>query len=533
MSDFKPPVTVQKKKDFFQRFGPVLVIAAVIAIAAAALLLSQDEEEPRRTTRRSTPTQQVEAPTEAATEAATEAVTEAPTEVATETATEAATEVATETATETATEAATETATEAATEIATEAATEGAVAGGEATEAATETATEIATEAPTEAATEAATESPTEAPTEAATAVEAPTEAATEAATESPTEAATEIATEVATEAPTEAATEAATTAPTEAATEVATEAATEAPAPTETVQVTMFVPYIPNVQFAPLYVADAKGYFAEEGIDFEIEYSFNESDGVDRVAINELQFAIFSGEQVPLARAQGKPLVYVMEWYHRFPVGVVVPADSTIQGPEDLAGVTLGTPTLGGASYVGLRALLNTVGLTEEDLRLEIISFTVPEQLCEGLIDAGTVYVVNEPLTITQQCFEVRVIEIAEYITLVSNGLVTNEETIENDPDLVRRMIRAIRRGIEDTIANPDEAFELSLPYITDLPEDQRPTQRQVLLNAIPLWEAENIGETNPEAWEATQQVLLDMNLLREPLDDLTQAYTNEFLPE
>ncbi len=302
-----------------------------------------------------------------------------------------------------------------------------------------------------------------------------------------------------------------------------------------EQTRITLFMSYIPSVQFAPVYVAAERGYFAEEGIDIQLENNFNENDGVERIANNDLKFGLISGEQVLLARANARPLVYVFEWYHRFPVGIVSPAEENIVTPEDLAGRVVGVPGPYGASYIGLRALLEAGGLTEDDLEeLRSIGFAAPENVCERKVDASVVYIANEPLTIENDCFPVNVIEVSDYANLVSNGLVTNETTIRENPELVRGMVRALRRGVADVIADPDAAFDIAVPeYVPDLPEGQYATQRQVLYNSVSLWYSDNLGHTDPDAWKITEDILIDAGLLDAPLDDLTACYDMTFLEE
>src|SRR5215207_8718564 len=121
---------------------------------------------------------------------------------------------------------------------------------------------------------------------------------------------------------------------------------------------------YIPNIQFAPFYVAIQKGYFHEVGIEIDFDYSF-ETDGVAMVGAGELPFAIVSGEQVLLARAQAVPVVYVWQWFQRYPIAVISKAAAGIETPEMLAGRSVGLPGFFGASYVGYAGLLSAAGLT------------------------------------------------------------------------------------------------------------------------------------------------------------------------
>lgn len=290
---------------------------------------------------------------------------------------------------------------------------------------------------------------------------------------------------------------------------------------------------FIPNVQYAPFYVAVEKGYFAEAGIEIDFDYSF-ETDGVTLVGVGELPFAVVSGEQVLLARAQEIPVVYVLAWYQDYPIAVIAKADSGIESPADLVGKQIGLPGLFGASYIGLRALLNVADVSEADVTLDSIGYNQVEALKVDQEQAVVGYVNNEPIQLAAMGQEVIVIRVADYVKLAANGIITNEETMAENPELIRAMLKAILRGLADTIADPDEAYEISKNYVESLAQadaDAEAVQREVLALSIELWLAERLGFSQAEAWENMLQVLISMELLTEPLD-LEAAFTNEFLP-
>ncbi len=295
-------------------------------------------------------------------------------------------------------------------------------------------------------------------------------------------------------------------------------------------VHIKLPVGYIPNVQFAPLYVAIDKGYFKQAGIEIEFDYSL-ETDAVSLVGANNLQFAVVSGEQVLLARAQGLPIVYVCAWYQQYPVAVVSKVEQGIKTAADLRGKRIGLPGLFGANYIGLDAILFSAGLTEKDVTLDSIGFNQVAALAADKDQAVSVYTTNEPVQLAAQGYKLNEIRVADTLELASNGIITNEQTIAKDPDLVRRMTSAFLKGLADTIANPDEAYKISEKYVPNLNQQNQTIQKEILSRTIELWKTSHLGLSDPQAWQNMQGTLLKMGLLKKPLD-VGKAFTNQFVP-
>ena len=303
-------------------------------------------------------------------------------------------------------------------------------------------------------------------------------------------------------------------------------EPAAEEPVAEELIAINLPMGYIPDPQYAPYYVAVEKGYFAEEGIELSFDYSF-ETDGVALVGAGERPFAIVAGDQVLLARAQDLPIVYVLEWFQKFPIALVSKADAGIEVPADLAGRNLGLPGFFGASYIGYLGLLSANGLTPEEVNANDIGFTQVESLVTDQSEVVVGYANNEPIQLSGMGEDVNVLYVADYIDMVANGIITNEETIENNPELVQSFTRALLRGLQDTLDNPEEAYEISKNFVEGLDDSRMP----VLEASLDMWDADTLGASDLASWENTQSVLLEAGLLDAPLVDLEAIFTNEFI--
>jgi NitT/TauT family transport system substrate-binding protein len=283
---------------------------------------------------------------------------------------------------------------------------------------------------------------------------------------------------------------------------------------------------FIADPQYAPFYVAVEKGYFAEEGFEIEFDYSF-ETDGVQLVGNGNLPFAIVSGEQVIMARAQEIPVVYIMEWFQKFPIAIISRAEAGIQEPADLSGRSVGLPGFFGASYVGYVGLLSANNLQETDVNASEIGFSQVEAFLTGQVEAVVGYANNEPLQLAAQGEEINVIYVSDYIDMVANGIITNEAFMAENPNQVEGFVRAVLRGLADTLADPTAAYEISKKYVEGLDDGRM----NVLEASLEMWQAETLGLTDAASWEQTQAVLLQISFIDAPLANLEAVYTNRFV--
>jgi NitT/TauT family transport system substrate-binding protein len=345
-----------------------------------------------------------------------------------------------------------------------------------------------------------------------------------------------------------------------------------------------LLLTFMPNVQFAPAYVGIEAGFFEEAGFNVSLDY-LDENVIVDLIATSEDQFAVVSGEQVILSASQSRPVVYVYAWFQDYPVGLVYSSELEVETMADLTNMRVGIPGRFGASYTALGAFLTASGMNETDIAVEEIGFNAPEVFCVGAVDAAVVYINNEPLQIQNRAdagdcgdvTEVSVLPISSAIELVSNGLVTNQDSVENDAEDVAAFVGAFDSALALTINNPARAYLMSATHVEGLlpPSDEYQTalealaaeqdvflesnpereaiaesraamyeslaaefdadtllQFEILLASIELWDAEQLGLTNAESWVNMQDTLLGLGHLTDAVD-LETLYTNEFLPE
>jgi NitT/TauT family transport system substrate-binding protein len=213
-------------------------------------------------------------------------------------------------------------------------------------------------------------------------------------------------------------------------------------------------------------FLAEDRGYFAAEGLDV----SFDQGDGaatpIPKVAsgaydmgfgdINALiEFAARKPDEAPVA-------VYVM--FNRPPFAVAVKAASPIRDPKDIAGKRLGGPANDGALKL-FPAFCSVANIDCSAITVVNVQPQLREQmLMQGAVDGVFGYINTIRFSAKAMGVDpdsqLRFIPYGDFgMDLYSNAIIASRSLLREHPEAVRGFIRALNKGVRDTIADPDAA--------------------------------------------------------------------------
>lgn len=289
----------------------------------------------------------------------------------------------------------------------------------------------------------------------------------------------------------------------------------------------TIGLTYSPDIQFAPFYVAEQKGYFAQAHLAVTLRHHDANESLSEAIQGGQEQVIYAGATEMVQARSQGVPLVNFATHYESFPVALIVPSDSPIRTAADLKGRSVGVPGAFGETWFGLRSLLSEAGLAETDVDIRHIGFTQQAALTARQVDAVMGYANNDAVRLQAAGVPVRTIPVAEgTVPLPGIGLGAPEAVMLARTNDLTTLHEALLRAIGDIVADPEEAITLSASHVPGIAA-QRETALAVLKATIPLYGPRpDWGKQSPESWAATSTFLQDLDLLGSPVPP-TEAYT------
>jgi NitT/TauT family transport system substrate-binding protein len=302
-----------------------------------------------------------------------------------------------------------------------------------------------------------------------------------------------------------------------------------------EPVDLTVGLGYIPSVQFAPFYLAEQQGSYEAAGLNVEFLHQ-TDQDLIPLVGQGTVDVGIGDGTSVIPAVSQGIPVRYLATIYGKFPSIVFAKQSAGIRTPADLAGKKLGTPGRFGSGWVALQAMLQSAGLTPEDLEIvEYPDFGQGAAVAADQVDAATGFANNEPVQLELSGTPASVLRVDDIVALPGPGLIAGVGTLEEQQDAVQAFLTATLQAMEEIRADPEVGLDAAIAKVPELGTD-RDTQRAILEATIDSWEGplqaeRGLGAVDRDGWQASIEYLDDLGLVPNPIT-IEDVLRDDLLP-
>ncbi|MFE4711730.1 ABC transporter substrate-binding protein [Paenibacillus sp. NPDC056722] len=283
--------------------------------------------------------------------------------------------------------------------------------------------------------------------------------------------------------------------------------------------KLTLMLDWYPNAVHSFLYAAQENGYFAEEGLDVDIQMPADSNDALKLVAANKIDLALSYQPQVLMARGEQIPVLSIAAIV-RHPLNhLMVPADSAVKTPADLAGKTVGYSSI--PLYEAMvKTMVRSSGGDPESLKLVDIGFNLVPALSTGQTDAIIGGFINhEQLILEKEGHPVTSLNptdygVPDYYELV---LVASQQGMQNSQAYFKKFLTAAAKGQKFVEEHPEEALALLFKHEDQSSPLDKDIEKKSLEVLLPLMDAgkEPFGYQDPASWNKVQQWLKENGLL------------------
>jgi NitT/TauT family transport system substrate-binding protein len=281
-----------------------------------------------------------------------------------------------------------------------------------------------------------------------------------------------------------------------------------------------------PSIQILPMMVGAEKGFYKREGLDLELVFVRGASTAVQALLANQIHFIFSVGPQMP-AVWEGYDIMLLAQQVGRPTFSLVVTPD--IQKIADLKGKKIGV-TFGGSTAAGTKALLE-LNKINPDKDVDYISLPGNEPkiaaLKQGII-AGALLAPPADYLAMKAGMK-RLVSLADvFKDTAFTGLAATSKMIREDPQTVKKMVRAIVRSVIHTRDHSEDALQVSMKRLgldRDAAQDAYQMIRQALV-PVPT-------ERGVELMAQWQAIALNTKPKRKPSEYMDLRFVSEVMAE
>ncbi len=286
---------------------------------------------------------------------------------------------------------------------------------------------------------------------------------------------------------------------------------------------VSFVLDYTPNTNHTGLYVALDQGYFADEGL--EVEVVQPPEDGADAlIGAGGADMGISYQDYIANNLASDQPMPYsaVAAVIQHNTSGIMSRAEDGITHPAAMEGHTYATWNMP-VEQTTVRQCVEKDGGSWDNV--ELVPYETDDDVAglrANMYDTVWVYEAWAVQSAIVQGVDVNyfsfisVDPVFDYYTPV---IAANDDFAKENPDVVRAFLRAVKRGYEYAVENPDEAADILCAAVPELDADLV-RQSQTYLADQYVADAESWGVIDPDRWAAFYGWLNDNQLLENQID-------------
>jgi NitT/TauT family transport system substrate-binding protein len=284
----------------------------------------------------------------------------------------------------------------------------------------------------------------------------------------------------------------------------------------------------------AVFFIAEKKGFYKAEGMTIKIGEGTGSSSVVKLMGAKNDTFAFAAGVSTLQGVTKGIPVKSVFGIMQKSPLAIVTLKKSNIKSPKDFIGKTVSTSGKGSGTAL-FAAFLKTNSVDPEKVGLAALGRAGKSRaLLAGKVAGMIGYSVTEVPSLEGKGAKVNAMHLGDWgMNVVANGVIINKATEKENPDLIRRFLRAVRKGIDQAKANPNEAAD----YLAErFPHKKRAVMGKELLWTFELLvskatKGKPLGWQADSDWARTQDVLKKNDLIKKTMP-LNNYFTNAYIP-
>jgi NitT/TauT family transport system substrate-binding protein len=310
----------------------------------------------------------------------------------------------------------------------------------------------------------------------------------------------------------------------------VVSSTALASPRETDLKKVTLRLDWLYGGEHAPYYVAAAKGYFKDAGLDVKIAEGNGSTVSAKLVGNGSDTFGVCSAGTVLASVGNGVPIKAVATIFQSVPSGVVSPMDKKITKLSQLYGKTLGLdPT--SDDFNAWQAVASLNHIDRSKIHEVSVGGNAVQSFMLGRVDAFIGWTFNEALEATLKDKATNTLKFDSLgLTVPGSTIIASDSTIKNDPQTVKAFVGAVLKGWQYTIAHPKDALAIFLAAHKDIDAKYNTAKLPLVLEQVKVKKGQKLGVGVASHYQQLENIYLKAKIIKKPVP-VTTVFTNQFL--